>query len=49
MIKKLNHKVRVTGNTSLFHDSREAVKILAKTVNELHDKVNELVEKINTL
>lgn len=44
-------KVRLngTGEPGLFHDSRKDVKIIAKVVNMLIDKVNELIEENNRL
>lgn len=48
-IERIKTKIRKTDSIGMFHDSRSDVRILAKLVNTLIDKVNELTDANNDL
>lgn len=47
MIEPIKHKVRQTDELYLIHDTRASVRILAKMINEIVNKINEIIEQIN--
>ena len=48
-IKKLNLRLKRSGGSGLFHDSRADSRLLIAVCNELADKINEIVEEVNLL
>jgi hypothetical protein len=49
MIKPLKLRVRKSGESGVFHNSKQDVATLTKVCNQLIDKVNELTNKVNRL
>lgn len=47
MIKEITKRLRRSGNTGLFHDSRKDVLTITEHSNILQDKINELVWHVN--
>ena len=47
MIKEITKRLRRSGNTGLFHDSRKDVLTITEHNNILQDKINELVSAVN--
>ena len=47
MIKEITKRLRRSGNTGLFHDSRKDVLTITEHNNILHEKINELVKVVN--
>jgi len=48
-METIDIKLRPSGGSGIFHDSREDVRRIAKVVNLLIDKMNELIEENNEL
>lgn len=46
-MKKINRRIRRTGERGLFHDTRSDMRVIIEVYNDLHDKVNELIDVIN--
>lgn len=47
--KRINVKLRQSGNTGLFHNSREDVQSIMKVCNILIDEINKMDIEINEL
>lgn len=47
MIKEITKRLRRSGNTGLFHDSRKDVLTIIEHNNILQEKINELVTAVN--
>ena len=47
MIKEITKRLRRSGNTGLFHDSRKDVFTITEHNNILQEKINELVKAVN--
>ena len=47
MIKEITKRLRRSGNTGLFHDSRKDVLTITEHNNILQEKINELVTVVN--
>lgn len=47
MIKEITKRLRRSGNTGLFHDSRKDVLTITEHNNILQEKINELVKAVN--
>ena len=47
MIKEITKRLRRSGNTGLFHDSRKDVLTITEHNNILQGKINELVKAVN--
>lgn len=47
MIKEITKRLRRSGNTGLFHDSRKDALTITEHSNILQDKINELVSAVN--
>lgn len=47
MIKEITKRLRRSGNTGLFHDSRKDVLTITEHNNILQEKINELVTAVN--
>ncbi|SFN50860.1 hypothetical protein [Proteiniclasticum ruminis] len=47
MIEQITKRLRRSGNTGLFHDSRKDVLTITEHSNILQEKINELVSAVN--
>ena len=47
MIKEITIRLRRSGNTGLFHDSRQDILTITEHINTLQEKINELVTAVN--
>jgi len=45
-IKPIKTKIRQSDSIGIFHDSKSDIRMLAKVLNEVIDKVNEIISKI---
>lgn len=49
MIETIKKRIRLSNTTSLFHDSRDDVRQLAKLINEMLDKQTEIITALSIL